>query len=325
MARVFRENSFISETSNGCDLKESLLYAKDIISIKDLNLTQIQQICDVAEAIKNNSITPNIKNKIIAHCFFEPSTRTRLSFETATLRLEGNVIGFSSDAALSMKKGETLHDTMKMIDHYADLIIIRHQQDGTARFAADICEKPLINAGDGANQHPTQALTDIFTIKHCQTKLEGLSIALVGDLKYGRTVHSLVEILSHFSVRLFLVTPNILHLPEGILNNLKQAGIRFSCHQSLHEVINKIDVLYMTRIQHERFQTSENTLDETLILTPKLLDQAKPNLKILHPLPRLNEIDKEVDQTPYAHYFVQANNALYVRQALLSLVLNKVI
>jgi aspartate carbamoyltransferase catalytic subunit len=325
MARVFRENSFISETSNGCDLKESLLYAKDIISIKDLNLTQIQQICDIAEAIKNNLITPNIKNKIIAHCFFEPSTRTRLSFETATLRLEGQVIGFSSDASLSMKKGETLHDTMKMIDHYADLIIIRHQQDGTARFAADICEKPVINAGDGANQHPTQALTDLFTIKHCQAKLEGLSIALVGDLKYGRTVHSLVEILSHFRVRLFLVTPNVLHLPEGILNNLKQAGIRFSCHQSLHEVINKIDVLYMTRIQRERLQATESTLDETLILTPKLLEQAKPNLKILHPLPRLNEIDKEVDQTPYAHYFVQANNALYVRQALLSLILNKVI
>lgn len=325
MARVFRENRFISETQNSYDLKNSLLYAKDIVSIKDLNLAQIQQICAVAGAIKDNLITTNIRNKIIAHCFFEPSTRTRLSFETATLRLAGQVIGFSSDAALSMKKGETLHDTLRMIDHYADLIIIRHQQDGTARFAADICQKPVVNAGDGANQHPTQALTDLFTIQHCQKHLEGLAIALVGDLKYGRTVHSLIEILKYFGVRLFLVTPNVLHLPADILNNLKQSGVRFSCHQSLQEVISKVDVLYMTRVQHERFKAPEIAMDETLVLTTTLLEQAKPNLKILHPLPRLHEIDKNVDQTPYAHYFVQANNALYVRQALLSLILNEVI
>lgn len=300
------------------------LYQNDILAIKDLSSEKIQCILATAKKIKENPQTSLIQGKIIANCFFEPSTRTRLSFESAALRLGGQVLGFSSDDSLSIQKGETLHDTMRIVSHYADLIVIRHAYEGSARLAAEVSDKPVINAGDGANQHPTQALVDLFTIQECQDQLNGLKIALVGDLKYGRTIHSFAEICTLFDMRLYLVSPETLSLPEPICDALKKRGIRFSFHRSLEEIIPKVDIVYLTRIQQERFSEAEYQLvKDHFILTPDILQNAKKNLKVLHPLPRVNEIDISVDKTPFAHYFEQAANGVFVRQALLSLLLNE--
>lgn len=300
------------------------LFQNDILSIKDLSLKNIQLILATARKLKEHPTTDLLKNRLIAQCFFEPSTRTRLSFESATLRLGGQTFGFSSDLHLSTQKGETLHDTIRVISDYADLIVIRHPKEGAARLAAEVSQKPVINAGDGANQHPTQALIDLFSIQECQQKMDGLNIALVGDLKYGRTIHSFAEACMLFDVRLYLVSPDMLTLPEPICDALKKKGIRFSFHQSLEEVIPKLDILYLTRIQQERFSEAEYQLvKDHYILTPSVLKKAKANLKILHPLPRVNEIDMGVDKTPHAYYFNQAANGLFVRQALLALLLNE--
>lgn len=324
MARIHRETCPISTGYSRDSVMENLLHGEDIISMQDLSLEQVQQILSKAEQLKNNPVPDLLKNKIIAHCFFEPSTRTRLSFETATYRLGGQAIGFSSGEGTSIRKGETLQDTMRVISDYADLIVIRHPKEGAARLAADVSHKPVINAGDGANQHPTQALLDLFTIQECQNKLDGLSIALVGDLKYGRTIHSFAQACMLFDIRLFLVSPDALALPDSLCNELKTKGIRFSFHQSLEEVIPKVDILYLTRIQQERFSDVEfQSIKNKFILTPSMLQKAKPNLKILHPLPRVNEIEIGVDKTPYAHYFEQAANGVFVRQALLTLLLNQ--
>lgn len=305
---------------------KNTLYGNDVLSIKDLTLDQIQLILKTAERIKQKPVSQVIQNKIVAQCFFEASTRTRLSFESAALRLGGQNIGFSSDEGLSIKKGETLHDTIRVISEYADLIVIRHPHEGAARLAAEVSAKPVINAGDGANQHPTQALVDLFTIQECQKSLDGLSIALVGDLKYGRTIHSFAQACMLFDVRLYLVSPEGLALPEPICDALKKQGVRFSFHRSMEEVLPKVDILYLTRIQQERFSEAEYQLvKNNYILTPALLNSVKikPNLKVLHPLPRINEIDMGVDKTPYSHYFIQAANGVYVRQALLALLLNE--
>lgn len=324
MARVYAAQFLPSALYEGIFMSTSSLLGNDIISIKDLTLEQIQTILTHASEFKANPKQRCLQDKIIAHCFFEPSTRTRLSFETATLRLGGQVIGFSSDDHLSTKKGESLHDTVRVISDYADLIIIRHAKEGAARLAADISPKSVINAGDGANQHPTQALVDLFTIKESQQQLDGLNIALVGDLKYGRAIHSLVEICMYYSVRLFLVAPEALTLPESLCDVLKKNGVRFSFHQTLEEVIPKVDILYMTRIQQERLNDAESQLfEKQLVLVPSMLAQAKSNLKILHPLPRVNEMDVRIDATPNAYYFEQAANAVYVRQALLTLLLGR--
>jgi aspartate carbamoyltransferase catalytic subunit len=301
-----------------------VLNRKDIISIRDLSLSEVNDILNFAKKIKVSPPRKYLTEKIIAHCFFEPSTRTRLSFETATLRLGGQVIGFSNIESTSVKKGEDLQDTIKTVSCYADLIIIRHPLEGSARLAAEISDKPIINAGDGANQHPTQALTDLFTLQEARGDLEGLSIALVGDLKYGRTVHSLVQLCALFNMRLFLISPALLSLPKIICDELKHKGIRFSFHSSLDEVISKIDVLYMTRLQQERFAQSEHRLFENqTILTCDKLKKIKTNLNILHPLPRGREIDKAIDETVYALYFKQVSNAICVRQAILVLLLSK--
>lgn len=302
----------------------SKVLGKNIISIRDLSVVEVNSILNLAKKFKKSSPKKYLLDKIIAHCFFEPSTRTRLSFETATLRLGGQVIGFSGSENTSIKKGEDLQDTIKTVSCYADLIIIRHPLEGSARLAAEISDKPVINAGDGANQHPTQALADLFTLQEAQGNLEGLSIALVGDLKYGRAVHSLVQLCALFNMRLFLIAPSLLALPEVICDELKHKGIRFSFHASLDEVISKIDILYMTRLQQERFPRSEHRLFENqYVLTPEKLKKVKTNLNILHPLPRGREIDKGVDETPYALYFKQVVNAIYTRQAILSLLLDK--
>lgn len=300
------------------------LYQKSLISAKDLSLAEVETIFSAAARFKQNKIGSQLKDKLVAQCFFEPSTRTRLSFEAATLRLGGKVIGFTSEDEVSVKKGETLYDTIRVVSSYSDLIVIRHYKEGAAALAKEAASCPVINAGDGANQHPTQALLDLFTIQECHKTISGLSIALVGDLKYGRTIHSFTELCSLFDVRLYLVSPETLTLPEAVCDAMKKRGIRFSFHQNLEEVIPKVDVLYATRIQQERFGATEyQLLRDQFILTPNLLSKAKADLKILHPLPRVNEIAKAVDNTPYAHYFEQAANAVPVRQALLSLILNK--
>jgi aspartate carbamoyltransferase catalytic subunit len=302
-------------------MKDSLRN-RSITSIEDLTKQEILLILKRAEEMKKSKPKELLKSKVLASCFYEPSTRTRLSFESAMLRLGGRVIGFSDLDSTSIKKGESLQDSMKTIGLYADVLVLRHPNEHAARVASESTDKPVINAGDGANQHPTQTLLDLFTIKESQKKLNSLHLAFVGDLKFGRTVHSLSLACAHFGMRLFFVSLEQLSLPEEISCFLKKQGIKFSFHRSIEEVLDKVDILYMTRIQKERLNPS--TYEEcknVYILKEEMLKKAKKNLKILHPLPRVNEIETSIDKTSFAHYFQQAENGLYVRMALLSLIL----
>lgn len=299
-----------------------MLSTKHLISIADLKKTDIQLILERADHFKRKGPSAFLKNKIVASCFFEPSTRTRLSFEVAVQRLGGQVIGFSSGETTSAQKGESLSDTIRVISSYADAIVIRHPMEGAARLASTVSEKPVLNAGDGANQHPSQTLVDLFTIQECQGKLDGLNIVLAGDLKYARTIHSLAQAYAHFDVRFYFVSPATLQMPDSITNSLRDKGIRFSMHTDLMEVIKKADILYMTRLQKERFDPAEfQTIQRQFQLTHHELEGVKPNLRILHPLPRQEELSVDLDATPHAYYFEQAENGVYVRQALLSLML----
>lgn len=298
---------------------------RDIISINELSKTDIMHILKHAGELKKKPQPKLLQNKIMASCFFEPSTRTRLSFETAMERLGGQVMGFADAKVSSAKKGETTWDAMKIIGQYADVIAMRHPLEGSARRAAESTDKPVLNGGDGTNQHPTQTLLDLFTIKECQKKLTGLSVALVGDLKYGRTTHSLAQALGKFGARLYFVAPDMLQMPDYICNELKKQKIKFSFHNKIENIINKVDILYMTRIQAERFADplDYDMVKDVFILTTDMLEKAKPSMNIMHPLPRVNEIDINVDDTKHAYYFEQAENGLYARQALLGLVLGK--
>ncbi len=288
---------------------------RDLISIKDLSKEDILDLIGQAEELKRSPPGRILEGKILASCFFEPSTRTRLSFEAAMARLGGTSIGFSSGEMTSTRKGESIQDTMRMMGSYADIIVIRHPLDGSAQAAADAVDIPVVNGGDGANQHPTQTLLDLFSIKECQGKLDGLRVGLAGDLRYGRTVHSLAQALVHFDVRLYLIAPETLEMPQDICDFLRQKGVRFSFHHTLEEVLPKLDILYMTRIQKERFT---HAVDSPLRLTPEMLESAPTGLRVLHPLPRLEEIDPRVDTTEHAYYFQQAADGLPVRQALLA-------
>lgn len=306
-------------------LKNTPLKIKNIISTQDFSKEQINEIILSAEQINNSDTRSLLKNTIIASCFYEPSTRTRLSFESAALKMGGSVIGFSDSSTTSSQKGETLYDTMKIIGSYADLIVLRHPLEGAAQVAADASSKPIINAGDGSNQHPTQTLLDLFTIKECQGTLEDLSIAIAGDLKYGRTAHSLAQALSLFKPRLYLVSPSELEMPREICDRFKREGVKYSFHKDISEVLPKIDILYMTRVQKERFShpMEYETVKKSCCLKLEDLNSVKENFRILHPLPRVHEIEKSIDQTPYAYYFKQAENGLLVRQTLLALLLDK--
>lgn len=299
---------------------------KDIISIGELSKADILEILQQAKLLKKKSRPQILNGLVLGSCFFEPSTRTRLSFETAMQKLGGRVVGFADPAVTSTKKGETLYDSIKIIGQYVDVIAMRHPLDGAARRAAEATNKPIINGGDGANQHPTQTLLDLFSIQECQKKLNNLEIAMVGDLKYGRTVHSLAQALTHFNARLYFVAPPSLQMPSYILSELKANGIKFSLHEKIEEVIEKVDILYMTRIQGERFpdQMEYERVKNVFVLKQSMLANAKSNLRVLHPLPRVNEIETAVDKTKHAYYFEQAQNGLYVRQALLALVLGKI-
>lgn len=298
---------------------------RDIISINDLTKAEILEVLKVAKDLKQKPRPKLLDGFVMGSCFFEPSTRTRLSFETAMERLGGKVIGFADPGVTSAKKGESLYDAIKIIGQYADVIAMRHPLEGAARRAAEATDKPILNGGDGANQHPTQTLLDLFTIAECQKKLNNLEIALVGDLKYGRTVHSLAQALCHFGARLHFVAPDALQMPSYICEELKAKKVKFSLHQKIEQIINKVDVLYMTRIQGERFADPADyeRVKNAFILKAGLLKGAKNNLRILHPLPRVNEITTEVDKTKHAYYFEQAENGLFVREALLALVLGK--
>jgi aspartate carbamoyltransferase catalytic subunit len=296
---------------------------RSLISITDLSKEEILLVLKRAEEMKKRGSKELLKSKILASCFYEPSTRTRLSFEAAMLKLGGNVIGFSDGGSTSAKKGESLLDSMKVISGYADILILRHPSEGAARVASESTDKPVINAGDGANQHPTQTLLDLFTIKECQKRLKALNIAFVGDFKLGTTVHSLSLACAHFDMRLFFVSPQELALPDEIGHCLKKQGVKFSFHRTIEEVLGKADILFMTRIQKERFDISDyEKCKDAYILKEGMLKEAKKNLKILHPMPRVNEIEIAVDKTPFAYYFQQAENGLYVRMALLSLILD---
>lgn len=302
------------------------LYRRNIISISEMNREELELVVRTAQKLKT---TPNhtlLANKVLASCFFEASTRTRLSFETAIHRLGGSVIGFADAGNTSLaKKGETLADSIKIITNFVDAIVMRHPKEGAARLATEFSRVPVINAGDGSNQHPSQTLLDLFTIYETQGSCDNLSIAFVGDLKYGRTVHSLAQALCHFKPKkLYFVAPEALAMPDYLLEELESHGIEYEINDNLEKVIPNLDILYMTRVQKERFDESEyHSIASKYILEPELFRHAKPNLKILHPLPRVDEIELSMDKTPYACYFQQAENGVYARQALLSLVLNE--
>lgn len=311
----------------GKKIMANSLYQKHIISIPELSREELELIVETAGNLKKEPRPELIKNKVVASCFFEPSTRTRLSFETAIQRIGGDVIGFDNDGNTSLaKKGETLSDSVQVISSYVDAFVIRHPQEGAARLASEFSNGvPVINAGDGANQHPTQTLLDLYTIAETQGRLDNLNVAFVGDLKYGRTVHSLTQALAKFNnIRFYFVAPDALAMPEYICEELDEAGIEYSLHTEMEAVIPELDILYMTRVQKERFDESEYAhIKSAYILTAALLEGARENLKVLHPLPRVDEITTDVDKTPHAYYFQQAQNGVYARQALLALVLNK--
>ncbi|MEM2070737.1 MAG: aspartate carbamoyltransferase [Archaeoglobaceae archaeon] len=277
---------------------------KNLISIEDLSKAEILKILDKAEEFEDVALGKRklriLEGKILANLFFEPSTRTRMSFEAAMKRLGGDVINLTAQEASSIAKGETLADTIKVVSKYCDAIVIRHPLIGAARFAAEHSDVPIINAGDGAGQHPTQTLLDLYTIRKECGKLSGISIALVGDLRYSRTVHSLIKALNLFDAEIYLVSPPTLSLPEEILDEVPNTKIA-----DLSEVIKAVDVLYVTRIQRERFPDEEEykKVANSYKITPDLLRNAKDTLIILHPLPRVNEIDTAVDKTKHARYF----------------------
>ena len=303
------------------------LFKKHIISIPELNRAELELIIDTAARLKAEPNPTLLKNKVVASCFFEPSTRTRLSFETAIQRLGGTVVGFDSPGNTSLaNKGETLSDSVQVITSYVDAFVMRHPQEGAARLASEFSNGvPVINGGDGANQHPTQTLLDLFTIYETQGRLDGINIAFVGDLKYGRTVHSLTQALSKFNnVKFFFIAPEVLAMPDYICEELDDAGISYSLHNNMEDVIPELDILYMTRVQKERFDESEYVhMKAAYILTASMLESARDNLKVLHPLPRVDEITVDVDKTKHAYFFQQAENGVYARQALLALVLNE--
>lgn len=301
------------------------LYQKHIISISDLNREELELVVHTAAELKRQPRHDLLKNRVVASCFFEASTRTRLSFETSVQRLGGSVIGFADAGNTSLaKKGETLADSVRIISSYVDAFVMRHPQEGAARLAAEFSPKPVINAGDGANQHPTQTLLDLFTIHETQGRLDHLKVAFVGDLKYGRTVHSLVQALSRFHCRFYFIAPPALALPDYLIDELDERGSEYSLHDTIDEVIPEIDILYMTRVQKERFEETEfHQVKSRFVLSCETLEPAKPNLRVLHPLPRVDEIEVAVDKTPHAYYFQQAENGVYARQALLALVLNE--
>lgn len=298
---------------------------KDLISITDYSKEDYLRILELAADFEKNPNQPILKGKVVATLFFEPSTRTRLSFETAINRLGGRIIGFSDAGSSSVSKGETLHDTIKMVANYADLIVMRHPLEGSSRYASEVSDVPVINAGDGANQHPSQTLLDMYSILKTQGRLDNINICMVGDLKYGRTVHSLLMAMSEFKNPVFnFIAPDELAMPEEYKLFLKEKGIKYYEHTEINDNINYADIVYMTRVQKERFMDpiEYEKVKNVYILRNGMLKNTKPTMRILHPLPRINEIHTDVDANEKAYYFEQARNGVYTRQAIISHILN---
>jgi len=303
------------------------LSTQDIISFKKLSNEDIKKIFSEAEKFENiakgKENSDMLKGKILGTLFFEPSTRTKLSFKSAIKRLGGSNIGFSRPEVSSIAKGETLTDTIKTVENYCDTIVLRHPQMGSAKLASEAATVPIINAGDGAGHHPTQTLLDLFSIRKNLNTLENLNIGLVGDLKYGRTVHSLAYAASRFQNKLFLISPESLRMPKEIISDLKEKNTDIRETSNIEEVLPELDVLYVTRIQKERFSdpSEYNKVKDSYVINKKILEEADDKLRIFHPLPRVDEIDPEVDQTKYAKYFDQVFSGVVVRMGLLSLLM----
>ena len=296
----------------------------DFVTIADLSKEKIMYLLEMAQEFEKYPNRELLKGKVVATLFFEPSTRTRLSFETAANRLGARVIGFSDAKASSVSKGETLKDTVLMVSNYADVIVMRHYVEGAAQYASEVAPVPIVNAGDGAHMHPSQCLLDLYSIYKTQGTLDNLNIYLVGDLKYGRTVHSLITAMRHFNPTFHVIAPKELAMPDEYKIYCKEHGIKYVEHTDFNEdVIADADILYMTRVQKERFSDlmEYERVKNVYILKNSMLGKAKPNMKILHPLPRVNEIAYDVDDNPHAYYIQQAGNGLFAREAIFSHVL----
>ena len=299
--------------------------SNSLVSISDISKEEILHLLENARYFEENPNHKILDGKVVATLFFEPSTRTRLSFETAVNRLGGRVIGFSDASTTSSSKGETLKDTIKMVSNYVDLIVMRHYLEGAARYATEVTDTPIINAGDGAHQHPTQTMLDLYSIYKTQDTLDNLTITMVGDLKYGRTVHSLLMAMQYFNPTFNFVACDELKMPAEYKEFCDQKGIKYTEHKDFsEEVINSSDIIYMTRVQRERFTDimEYEKVKNLYNLHNAMLDNSKDNLRILHPLPRVTEIDQDVDDNPKAYYFQQAQNGLYARQAIICRALN---
>ncbi len=296
---------------------------RSLVSIADYSKKEVLRILELAVEFEKNPYQQLLNNNVIATLFFEPSTRTRLSFESAISRLGGKIIGFSDSSSTSVQKGESLKDTIKTISNYCDLIVMRHPIEGSARYASEVASVPIVNAGDGANQHPTQTLLDMYSIKKTQNTLDNLNIFMVGDLKYGRTVHSLLIAMSHFNTTFNFISPEELKMPAGYKLHLDNLGLKYYEHTDFTEYISEADIVYMTRVQKERFSDpiEYEKVKNVYVLREHMLEKTKKNMKILHPLPRVNEINEDVDENMKAYYFTQALNGVYTRQAILTSIL----
>ncbi len=292
---------------------------RSLVSIDDFTTDEIMKILDLAAEFELNPSQQLLQDKVIASLFFEPSTRTRLSFESAISRLGGKIIGFTDSSSSSVSKGETLNDTIKTVSNYSDLIVMRHPIEGSARYASEVAGIPVVNAGDGANQHPTQTLLDLYSIRKTQGTLDNLNIFLVGDLKYGRTVHSLVMAMSRWNTTFNFVAPQELQIPDEYKLYLDNLGLKYYEHTDFTEIISRADIIYMTRVQRERFSDpiEYEKVKNVYVLQNSMLENTKDNMRVLHPLPRVNEIDQDVDSNAKAYYFEQALNGVFTRQAIL--------
>ena len=299
---------------------------KNLISMRDLSKKEILHLMDIASKIEGGKIVPDMQRKLAALLFFEPSTRTMFSFDTAMKRMNGDTIIMSGTGQTSVKKGETFADTLQTIAQYSDIIIMRSPLEGSARYASEIVHIPVVNAGDGANQHPTQALLDLYSIVKTQGTLENLSIGLAGDLRFGRTVHSLAQAMALFNVKFKFISPSFLKMPQYIKDDLKSQKVEFEEYENIEGNIDDLDILYVTRVQKERFADPEDyeKVKGSYILERSMLSKVKENFKVMHPLPRVNEIHTDVDNTEFAYYFPQAKNGVFTRQAIISTLLEEV-
>lgn len=296
---------------------------KSLVSINDFSKEEILRILDLAEKFESNPSQRLLDGKVVASLFFEPSTRTRLSFESAINRLGGRVIGFSEASNTSVSKGESLKDTIMTVANYSDLIVMRHPVEGSARFASEVSKVPVINAGDGANQHPTQTLLDLYSIRKTQGTLDNLHIVMIGDLKYGRTVHSLLQAMSHFNTKFTFISPPELRMPNEYKLFLEEKGLAYTEVTEIAHHMKDADIVYMTRVQRERFSDlmEYEKVKNVYVLRDEMFFGCKNNMKILHPLPRVNEISEDVDDNKHAYYFTQALNGVYARMAIMCSIL----